>query len=128
MFFNRYSILCFQCLLTHFESKWFVEIIAFFFFFLLYDLATFNAVDKIWFILLFMEFRNKKRRYFQLHVGLDKSAYMLRDWKAKLYPNSCLHTTMEQTLQSHCVYFPRFIRNVHHHFIENCSKTVFSFI
>jgi len=25
---------------------------------------------------------------------------MLRDWKAKLYPDSCLHTTMEQTIQS----------------------------
>jgi len=63
--------------------------------------------------------------YFELHVRLDKFAYMLRDWKAKLYLHSCLHTIMEQISESllmsevdHCGYFPEFIQNIHYHFVE----------
>jgi hypothetical protein len=102
-------------------------------FFLLYHPTTFTTVDKIRFIHLMIEFRNRNRMYFELYLQLNKHDYMLRDWTSKLIPETCLHTTMTLTLPPNLIgnvggYFPEFIWNVHHHFVENCNDKVFSFI
>jgi hypothetical protein len=104
-------------------------------FFLLYHPATFNAVDRIRFIHLMIEFRNRNRFHFESHLQLNKDDYMLSDWPSKLSPGTCLHTTMNRTVPASLVsnvgaFFPGFVRNVHHHFVQNCSadEMVFSFI